>query len=412
MQALKDDTVSSTYLKLRPHMDEKARRLWAAAEAERLGYGGVALVSRATGMTVKRIKRGIEELNGPPPEEPPRTRRVRRPGAGAKPLAGKDPGLLAALEALLEPATIGDPQRPLRWTCKSTAKLARELNAAGHRIGARTVAKLLKGLGYSLQGTRKRFEGSSHPDRDAQFAYINTMVEAFQARGLPTISVDTKKKELVGNYANGGREWRPKGEPPEVEAYDFVDPEKGKAIPYGIYDTSLNTGWVSVGRDHDTAEFAVASIASWWANMGERAYPEARELLVTADGGGSNGSRNRLWKLSLQRWADREGMRVVVCHFPPGTSKWNWIEHRMFCHITRNWRGRPLTSHEVVVDLIGSTTTEAGLRIESELDPGIYPTRKKVSDADMASLRIERADFHGEWNYMIEPRNEGSKNGC
>jgi hypothetical protein len=294
--------------------------------------------------------------------------------------------------------------RPLRWTCKSTQKLADELSKGKRSISAKSVARLLKKNNYSLQSNRKRFEGKQHADRNGQFEYIANTVEAFQSRKCPVISVDAKKKELVGNYKNAGKEWTPKGDPLEVEAYDFIDKEKGKVTPYGIYDTSHNVGWVNVGIDHDTAEFAVNSISLWWEKMGEWTYPEAKEILILADGGGSNGSRSRLWKKSLQEWSDREGLKIMVCHFPPGTSKWNKIEHRMFCHITRNWRGKPLLSHEVVINLISSTSTKKGLKITACLDTRLYPTGIKVSDEEMAGLSIKRADFHGEWNYVISPR--------
>jgi len=328
---------------------------------------------------------------------------MRRPGAGRKPLTEKDPRLLADLEALVEPMTLGDPMSPLRWTCKSTARLAQEMGRQGHRVGPRTVAKLLVGLRYSLQANRKVLEGSSHADRDQQFEYINGQVKSFQELGAPVISVDTKKKELVGAYKNGGREWRPKGCPERVKDHDFPDQELGKAIPYGVYDVHANQGWVSVGRDHDTPEFAVQSIRTWWRQMGQATYPKATELLILADGGGSNGYRVRGWKTHLQKLVDETGLRITVSHFPPGTSKWNKIEHRMFCHITQNWRGRPLVTHEVVVSLIGSTTTKPGLRIQAELDPKDYETGVKVTDEEIARVRLHKHEFHGEWNYTISP---------
>ena len=305
---------------------------------------------------------------------------------------------------MVEPSTRGDPQAPLRWTCTSTRKLAEQPRARGHRIGARTVAALLKGRGYSLQGNRKTKEGGSHPDRDAQFRYIAGRARSFQRRGQPVVSVDAKKKELVGDYKNGGREWRPKGAPEEVKVYDFQDKKLGKAIPYGVYDIAADQGWISVGIDHDTARFAAESLRRWWEEMGSKRYPEAGELLVTADGGGSNGSRNRLWKVALQELADATGLKLVVSHFPPGTSKWNKIEHRLFCHVTQNWRGRPLRSLEIIVSLIGSTTTSTGLVVRAELDPKPYATGVKVSDEELAAVRIKRAKFHGEWNYTISPR--------
>jgi len=310
------------------------------------------------------------------------------------------------LESLVEPTTRGDPESPLRWTCKSTRQLASALGAQGYRIGRQTVATLLDDLGYSLQGNRKTKEGSSHPDRDAQFNYINNLVKDFQRREQPVVSVDTKKKELVGDFGNGGKEWRPKGEPEPVRVYDFVDKRLGKVNPYGVYDPTANVGWVSVGVDHDTAEFAVEALRRWWKKMGRVCYPEATELLITADGGGSNGSRVRLWKVSLQQLANETELRISVCHFPPGTSKWNKIEHRMFSHISLNWRGKPLVSHEVVVHLIAATTTRTGLKIEAELDTNVYPTGIKVTDEQMKNIRIVKSNFHGEWNYTIIPENK------
>ncbi len=406
MAGIDEQAIATRFQRLRPFMNEKIRRLWAATEAAELGHGGIAALSRVTGLNRESIRSGIHELQVS--DQPQDLTRLRKPGAGRKNLSEKVPGLTKALTKLMEPYTSGDPMRPLRWTCKSTQKIAAELTTLGFKIGARSVSKLLKDQGYSLQSNRKRHEGSYHPDRNGQFEYINTMVEEFQKRGSPVISVDTKKKELVGCFKNGGQEWQKKGQPMEVSAYDFIDPDKGKAIPYGIYDQTLNEGWVSVGVDHDTAEFAVASIARWWAQMGERSYPEAQEILILADGGGSNGSRSRLWKYALQKWAQREGLKVAVCHFPPGTSKWNKIEHRMFCHISQNWRGKPLITHEVVVSLIGSTRTKAGLRIQAELDQANYPTGRKITDEQMAELQIERADFHGEWNYLISSKDPSS----
>jgi len=405
MPSIDEIQTVARYEILRPFMNEKLRRLWAATEAMKSGRGAIAVLCRATGMSRNTIKAGIKELSVPV-EEQRNLDRVRKPGAGRKTLSEKNPLLIEALNKLMEPYTIGDPMRPLRWTCKSTQKIADELTALGLKISARSVSKLLKEEGFSLQSNCKRHEGSKHPDRNSQFEYINTMVEEFQKRGSPVISVDTKKKELVGVFKNGGQEWQQKGQPIEVSAYDFIDPNKGKAIPYGIYDQTLNEGWVSVGVDHDTAEFAVASIARWWSEMGERSYKTAQEILILADGGGSNGSRSRLWKYELQQWALREGLKIAVCHFPPGTSKWNKIEHRMFCHISQNWRGKPLISHEVVVSLIGSTRTKKGLTIQAELDKGTYPTGKKISDQQMTDLDIERADFHGEWNYLLNSKNQ------
>jgi len=389
-------------------MDERARRLWAASEAQALGRGGITAVSEATGMAFSTVHIGTQELhglirsrvkNGDTP-----ARRVRREGAGRKTLTSKDPELLKILEALVCPTTRGDPMSPLRWTCKSTRTLALELKQQGHPLSDRSAAACLHELGYSLQGNQKTKEGGTHPDRNAQFEHINAQVQAFQHRRQPVISVDAKKKELVGDFKNGGREWRPKGNPEKVRVHDFEDKTLGKVTPYGVYDISVNQGWVSVGTDHDTAEFAVQTIRQWWHQMGRHRYPNATELLITADGGGSNGSRIRLWKVALQRLADETGLRIAVCHLPPGTSKWNKIEHRMFCHITRNWRGQPLMSHEVIVKLIGNTTTQKGLRIQAALDSDQYPKGIKVSDEVLAQLQIERDDFHGDWNYALAPR--------
>lgn len=393
---------------LAPFLDERQRRLWAGAEASVLGHGGITLVAQATGLSRPTVTAGLRELQAfrDAPDSVLDPAEIRQPGAGRKPLTETDPTLLAALEALVDPLTRGDPESPLRWTCKSTTQLAQALTERGHPVSPRKVAQLLKDLGYSLQGTRKTLEGKDHPDRNAQFEYINATVTAFQGRGQPVISVDTKKKELIGLYQQRGQEWQPAGKPEAVNTYDFPNPEVGKGIPYGVLDWGNNIGWVSVGVDHDTAQFAVQTIRRWWVCMGQEAYPEATELLITADGGGGNGSRNRLWKRELQKLADELGLTITVCHFPPGTSKWNKIEHRMFNHISMNWRGRPLTSHEVMVELIGSTTTQEGLRIEAEVDRGIYPLKIKVSDAEMAALEIERAAFHGNWNYTIKPRTE------
>jgi transposase len=400
------DSIRRKYQDLTPLLNERLRRLWAAAEAREIGWGGVTAVALATGLSQTTIGVGLRELQQPPltPDHDSPADRVRKPGGGRKPVTSHDPSLLADLEALVDPVTRGDPQSPLRWTCKSTRKLAEALQQRGHRVGYRSVAALLGRLGYSLQSNRKTKEGASHPDRNAQFEYINDQVRRFQRRGQPVVSVDTKKKELVGDFKNAGREYQPKGHPEEVRVHDFPDKELGKAIPYGVYDVTANRGWVSVGIDHDTARFAAESLRRWWANMGSRVYPEARELLVTADSGGSNGSRVRLWKLAVQELADATGLRIKVCHFPPGTSKWNKIEHRMFCHITENWRGRPLVSRSVVVNLIGNTKTKAGLRINAELDTNSYPTGVKVTDEELATVRIKKAKFHGEWNYTISPR--------
>ncbi len=382
-------------------LDERGRRVWAAAEAEAIGYGGQSIVAKATGLSRVTLHREeTEKAQAPYPSHPDR---IRKAGGGSKKLTQQESGLLSALEALVEPTTRGDPESPLRWTCRSTRQLADALAAQGHRVSHQTVASLLDGLGYSLQGNQKTKEGAAHPDRDAQFRFIHGRAEDFQRRGQPVVSVDTKKKELVGDFKNGGREWRPKGGPEPVRVYDFVDKALGKANPYGVYDPAANVGWVSVGTDHDTAEFAVETLRRWWDKMGRPRYPEATELLVTADGGGSNGSRVRLWKVALQRLADQTGLRISVCHFPPGTSKWNKIEHRMFSHISMNWRGKPLFSHEVVVNLIAGTTTRTGLKIEAELDANAYPKGIRVTDEELEKIKIERADFHGEWNYTILP---------
>ena len=366
--------IKSRYRSLAPLMDERMRRQWAASEAQTYGWGGLSAVSLATGMSRNTICKGLAELAVR--KKNPRAKvasGLRKKGGGRKRLTESDPGLSEALERLVEPMSRGDPMSPLRWTCKSTTHLAQELARQAHPISPWTVGTLLKAAGYSLQGNRKTKEGGSHPDRNAQFEHINATVQRFQQRGQPVISVDTKKKELVGQFKNGGREWQPKGEPEEVAVHDFPDPEMGKVIPYGVFDLSQNEGWVSVGIDHDTAQFAVQAIGRWWKKMGSKRYPRAKELLITADGGGSNGSRCRLWKIALHGLAVRLGMPIHVCHFPPGTSKWNKIEHRMFCHITQNWRGRPLVSHEVIVNLIANTTTQAGLKIRAELDRGNYP---------------------------------------
>ena len=398
------ESIRSRFLAIRPFLDERARRVWAAAEANALGRGGVVLVARATGLARSTVYAGVRELAEPAPEAAPEARRIRRPGGGDKPRMEKDPTLLADLEALVDPRARGDPASPLRWTTKSTRKLAVVLREQGHRVSYGTVADLLRELGYSLQGTRKVQEGKSHPDRDAQFAYINAQATAFQTAGDPVISVDNKKKELVGPFTNGGREWQGVGAPEEVRVQDFVDAERGKAAPYGVYDVTANAGWVSIGTDHDTAAFAVETLGRWWREMGQARYPAATRLLITADGGGSNGSQVRLWKVALQEWADRTGLTISVCHFPPGTSKWNKIEHRMFSEISKNWRGRPLLSHAVIVDLIANTRTESGLRILAALDEEKYPTGKKISNAEMEKLALTPAEFHGKWNYTLRPR--------
>jgi hypothetical protein len=390
---------------LGPVMDERMRRQWAAAEAAEFGRGGVSAVATATGLSRTTITAGLRELRQRA-EQPdaPIPARIRRPGGGPKRLTETDPGLLPALEALVDPVTRGDPDSPLRWTCKSTRRLAEELTRQGHPICPRSVAALLKGAGYSLQANRKTREGGGHPDRNAQFEYINTQVTALQRRGQPVVSVDTKKKELVGDFKNGGREWRPEGQPEEVRVHDFQDKELGKAIPYGVYDIANNQGWVSVGIDHDTAYFAARSIRRWWEEMGAARFPRARELAITADGGGSNSCRSRLWKVALQGLADSLGLRLRVMHFPPGTSKWNKIEHRLFCYITQNWRGQPLVSREAIVSLIGSTTTRTGLTVRAALDTERYETGIKVSDEELAAVQLTPHEFHGNWNYTIRPR--------
>ena len=390
---------------LQPIMDERVRRHWAATEALALGWGGITAVATATGLSRNTIAAGVAEIEqrSPAPAPLPPSPWVRRPGGGRKPLTDTDPLLVEALEALVEPLTRGHPTSPLRWTCKSTATLAKELHRQGHPVSDRTVARLLYAAGYSLQSNRKTREGSGHPDRNAQFEYINDRVRRFQNQGQPVVSVDTKKKELVGDFKNGGREWRPKGEPQEVRVHDFQDPALGKAIPYGVYDVTNNQGWVSVGIDHDTARFAAETLRRWWREMGSKRFPRAHKLLITADGGGSNSSRSRLWKVALQELADTLGLPLSVSHFPPGTSKWNKIEHRLFCHITQNWRGRPLVSHEVIVNLIAHTTTEAGLEVQAALDTNCYETGAKVSADEMAAVQLTKADFHGDWNYTIEP---------
>jgi hypothetical protein len=390
---------------LRPVMDERLRRQWAAAEAITLGWGGTSAVSVATGLSRNTIALGIEELRLR--QTQPETScdpRLRKPGAGRKSVTETFPGIEHALDRLVDPVTRGHPESPLRWTCKSTRKLAAELAGQGFAVCDRTVAHLLHEADYSLQANRKTREGKSHPDRDAQFRYIHQRVLAAQKQRQPVISVDTKKKELVGNFKNAGQEWQPQGEPEKVKVHDFPDKKLGKAIPYGVYDITTNEGWVSVGIDHDTAQFAAGSIKRWWQEMGTSRFPRAKELTITADGGGSNSHRNRLWKVALQKLADDLGIKLRVCHFPPGTSKWNKIEHRLFCHITQNWRGRPLTSYEVVVQLIASTKTVKGLTVHAELDPHQYEIGIKVSDDELAQLKITPAKFHGNWNYTIDPR--------
>jgi hypothetical protein len=397
--------IESRYAALALLMDERMRRQWAAAEAKSYGWGGVRAVSRATGIAPNTIGKGLVELAAREvAPESPVLDRLRKPGAGRKRAVDADPELPAALERLVDPVTRGDPMSPLRWTCKSTTQLAGELTRQGHPVSPCTVGRLLNAAGYSLQGNRKTKEGKDHPDRNAQFQHISISVLAFQERGQPVISIDTKKKEIVGEFKNGGREWQPQGEPEEVLVHDFIDKELGKAIPYGVYDITENQGWVSVGIDHDTARFAVEAIRRWWKKMGSKRHHGAKELLITADGGGSNGSRCRLWKVALQDLANHLEMPINVCHFPPGTSKWNKIEHRMFCHITQNWRGRPLISHEVIINLIANTATAKGLKIRAELDTQTYPIGIKVADDELAAVNFKPSPFHGDWNYCILPR--------
>ena len=400
------ERIRRKYHVLVPEMDERRRRQWAAAEARKLGWGGISLVARATGLSRPTIMAGLKELDQPKSRRTLEAARVRRPGGGRRPLRQTDPGLLAALESLLEPVTRGDPESPLRWTCKSTRRLAEELTRSNHRVGPRTVASLLQEAGYSLQANRKTREGIGHPDRNAQFEYINASVARFLLRDQPAISVDTKKKELIGDFKNGGREWHRQGHPEEVRVHDFLEKTLGKAIPYGVYDMLNNQGWVSVGIDHDTAQFASNSIRRWWHEMGQDRFPQAKELLITADGGGSNSHRTRLWKVSLQALADELGLVLSISHFPPGTSKWNKIEHRLFSFITQNWRGRPLVSRQTIVDLIASTTTSTGLIVKAALDTNRYDTQIKVSDEELAGVQLQPHEFHGDWNYTISPRSK------
>jgi hypothetical protein len=389
------------YERLSPELDERARRVWAALEARSIRWGGISQVAEATGLAKTTITRGLADLDRPVEDGP---RRVREPGGGRKSAGERDPQLLKALDALIEPATRGDPMSPLRWTCKSTRRLAAELCEQGFDVSHETVSQLLQRQGYSLQANRKTIEGAQHPDRDAQFRHINAAAKDFLNRGQPVISVDTKKKELVGDFKNGGREWHTEGEPVPVRVHDFIDPELGKAIPYGIYDIGANAGFVNLGIDHDTPDFAVASIRAWWKHVGSKQHPAATQLMITADGGGSNGSRCRAWKAALQTFADETGLTLNVCHYPPGTSKWNKIEHRMFCHITKNWRGRPLETHQVILNLISNTTTATGLTIHARLDAKSYPLGVKISNAAFAALNLDLDCFHGDWNYAISPR--------
>jgi len=397
------ENLKTKFSEILPLLNERQRRFVALAEAKSLGHGGIKAVSEASGLSRRSIERAKVEAgkDGLLPSSP--KQRVRRPGGGRKKLVEHDPGLLKALNELVDPETRGDPMSPLRWTSKSTVKLSRELKNAGYKISANTVAGLLKQAGYSLQSVRKKLEGASHEDRDLQFRFINDSVARFQERGHPVVSIDAKKKELIGTFHNKGREWQPKGEPEGANTHDFMDKELGKVTPYGVFDIASNEGWVSVGIDHDTAQFATETIRRWWEEMGQERYPEAKQLLITADGGGSNGVRLRLWKKCLQKLATTTGLEIHVRHFPPGTSKWNKIEHRLFAQITKNWRGRSLLSRQVVVNLIGSTTTQSGLKVRAALDENTYPIKQKVSDEEMAAIKITREEFHGEWNYSIRP---------
>ena len=392
--------LGARYEALFQHLDERQRRLVAAADAEHLGRGGMSVVARASGLSRPTIHKGLQELH----QDPLPVGRVRREGGGRKPVEETVPTGLVHLERLIDPATRGDPMSPLRWTSKSTRYLAEALSRRGYTISHETVAQLLRVSGYSLQGTAKTLEGTQHPDRNAQFEYINRLTKRFFRQRWPVISVDTKKKELVGKYQRAGREWQPQGQPEEVLVHDFIDPTLGKAIPYGVYDVVRDLGWVNVGTDHDTASFAAESIRRWWRAMGEPLYPRAQCLLICADGGGSNGYRSRLWKVELQRLATETGLEITACHFPPGTSKWNKLEHRLFSHITMNWRGRPLISHDVVVNLIGATKTTSGLRVKARLDKRKYPTGVEVPDNAMQALNLRPHEFHGEWNYTLVPQ--------
>jgi len=392
--------IREKYVAIVADLDERGRRRWAGAEARSLGWGGIAAVAEATGISDRTIRTGIQELDDP---QAAPANRQRRQGGGRRARETEQPKLIEALEALVEPATRGDPCSPLRWTCKSTRTLARELARQGFEISSTKVGQLLRLQGYSLQANRKTVEGKQHPDRDAQFEHINKRVGAYLRTRQPAISIDTKKKEPLGNMKNAGRTYRPKGNPTKVTTHDFPDPKLGKAVPYGVYDIALNEAGVSIGVSHDTAEFAVAAIDRWWKKMGKKRYPTAKRLLITADCGGSNSPRTRLWRWALQQFSNKIGLKIELCHYPPGTSKWNKIEHRLFCHITRNWQGVPLETHEIVVNLIGSTKTEAGLEVHVWLDKSQYEKSKKVSDDRLAEVQIKRNTFHGEWNYQILP---------
>lgn len=404
----KQKVLVAHYERIRPFLDERGRRIWAANEAIGFGRGGIRAVAEVLGMSQVTVIAGVKELKAPPVQgSDAMAQRQRRRDGGRKAITSKYPDIIRAIEEIVDPSTRGDPMAPLKWTCKSLENIKEELNKSGYEVSCPTIGTILREqLEYSLQGLKKTKEGSSHADRNAQFEYLNRKCREFQERSQPVISVDTKKKELVGDFKNGGREWRPKGKPEEVRGHDFEDKELGKTIPYGIYDIGRNQGWVSVGIDHDTAQFAVQSIGTWWRQMGQQTYPGATELLITADAGGSNGYRTRLWKRELQRLADETGLKITVCHLPPGTSKWNKIEHRMFCHITRNWRGRPLVSLDTIVNLIADTRTTKGLKIHSALDHNSYQKGIKVSDEEMAELRITKDEFHGEWNYCLHPRRD------
>jgi transposase len=392
--------IRNKYIDLVPELDERGRRRWAAIEARSLGRGGVAAVAEATGISDRTVRTGIKELDSSGHLPPDRQRKL---GGGRKSCKTQQPDLVKSLNQIIDPICRGEPTSPLRWTCKSTRTLAKELQGQGFEVGPSTVRRLLRELGYSLQANRKTREGREHPDRDAQFKHINARVRARQRRGEPAVSVDTKKKEPLGNKKNPGRTYRPKGKPREVDTHDFPDPKRGKAVPYGVYDIHRNEAGVSIGISHDTAEFAVAAIRRWWLKLGRRRYGDVKRLLITADSGGSNSSRNRLWKLELQKLADKTGMIIEVCHYPPGTSKWNKIEHRLFCHITRNWQGTPLETHEIVVELIGTTRTTTGLEVHAWLDKSTYEKGRKVTDEELAKCVIKRNKFHGEWNYEIHP---------
>lgn len=395
--------IENKYNYLSSFLNERSRRLWAATEADALGYGGILALHRANGLSQNTIRAGLKELKSDLTDLSA-PGRIRQPGGGRKRVEEQEPGILEALDSLVEPSSRGEPECPLRWTCKSVNQLADALQGQGYRVSAMTVYTLLVEMGYSLQSNRKTQEGKQHPERDGQFQHIAQQVKAFQRQHRPLISIDTKKKENLGQFKNGGQEWQPKGEPIAVKTHDFPDKTQGKAIPYGIYDLTQNQAWVNVGIDHDTAEFAVESIRRWWQQLGQAQYRRSKHLLITADCGGSNGYRNRLWKFKLQEFADETGLTLHICHFPPGTSKWNKIEHYLFCHITTNWRGRPLTDLETVIHLISNTTTQAGLEVHAQSDDNLYPTGVQVTDEQFNAIAIQRCRFHGEWNYRIVPR--------